>query len=107
MSSTLSTHVLDAERGRPAAGLVVRLSNAAGTTLAEVTTDDDGRARPKVSLDAAPYTLTFDTGAWFAASGRATFYPEVTVAFAVDPALSHHHVAVLLSPYSYTTYRGS
>jgi 5-hydroxyisourate hydrolase len=53
------------------------------------------------------HRATFDTGAYFAASGQEGFFPEVTLAFTVDPARGHHHVPLLLSPYSYTTYRGS
>ena len=104
--STLSTHVLDAALGVPAAGLEVTLSDG-DAVLALASTDDDGRVRFEPDLGRGAHTLTFATGAWFAAAGRSTFFPEVSVVFEVDPGLEHHHVALLLSPYSYTTYRGS
>ena len=58
-------------------------------------------------MNAGPHHLVFATGAYFARTGRDTFYPEVTVTFEVDPGEEHYHVALLLSPFSYTTYRGS
>lgn len=103
--TSISTHVLDAARGRPAADLGVTLSLPDGTTR-ELTTDEDGRARVEDGLTAGPHTFRFATGPWFAAQQRDTFYPEVTVSFAVT-AGEHHHVALLLSPFAYTTYRGS
>ena len=103
--STVSTHVLDAVLGRPAAGLDVVLTGPdGGTTTGR--TDDDGRWRPDGELPAGEHTVRFATGAWFAAQQRETFHPEVTVAFSVAPG-EHHHVALLLSPFAYTTYRGS
>jgi 5-hydroxyisourate hydrolase len=104
---SLSTHVLDATLGTPAAGVPVRLARD-GETLAEAVTDEDGRVR---ELDACAavgaYRVTFDTGAYFAATGQQGFYPEVTITFNVtDPAV-HYHVPLLLSPYAYSTYRGS
>lgn len=103
---TASTHVLDAERGRPAAGLRVTLAatGPGGPDVRTAMTDDDGR----VSWGAVrpgPWTLTFATGEWFAAQERATFYPRVVLD--VEPGTGHHHVAVLLSAFAYTTYRGS
>ncbi|MGY1839925.1 MULTISPECIES: hydroxyisourate hydrolase [unclassified Modestobacter] len=103
--STVSTHVLDAVLGRPAAGLDVVLTLPDGSTTTG-RTDADGRWRPDGDLPAGGHTVRFDTGAWFAAQQRATFHPEVTVAFTVTPG-EHHHVALLLSPFAYTTYRGS
>ncbi len=104
--SSLSTHVLDAVRGLPAQGVALRLS-AAGQTLAEGTTDSDGRHRFSVALDAGDYELTFATGAYFAAAGEACFYPQVSITFTVDPDRPHFHVPILLSPFAYSTYRGS
>ncbi|WP_121255031.1 hydroxyisourate hydrolase [Nocardioides ferulae] len=107
--TTCSTHVLDAALGVPAAGLAVGLAGPDGDPLAEAVTDADGRVRFDADLAPGTHTLTFATGAWFAAAGRETFHPEVRVAFAVadHPAQPHHHVALLLSPFAYTTYRGS
>ena len=106
--TTLSTHVLDTARGRPASGLRVALESAAGEVLARAVTDDDGRA-PDLAparLDPATYRLRFDTGGWFAERGETTFYPEVVVAFTVAGD-DHLHVPLLLSPFGYSTYRGS
>jgi 5-hydroxyisourate hydrolase len=106
--ATCSTHVLDAALGRPAAGVVVLLAGG-GTTVEESTTDADGRVRFAAELTTGPHRLTFATGPWFAAQERDTFFPEVNLVFEVTPAQAdeHHHVALLLSPFAYTTYRGS
>jgi 5-hydroxyisourate hydrolase len=104
--STLSTHVLDAALGRPAAGLVVTLGAPAGDLLATAVTGSDGRVAFDLGLQPGEHRLVLESGSWFAAADRATFFPEITVAFVVAPD-EHHHVAVLLSPFSYTTYRGS
>jgi 5-hydroxyisourate hydrolase len=111
--SGLSTHVLDLALGRPAAGVPVRLDRWRGgwEGLAEVTTDGDGRVARLLPEGAAlipgDYRLTFDTAAYFAARGGESFYPAVTVAFTVRDAAQHHHVPLLLSPFGYSTYRGS
>ena len=109
---TLSTHVLDAALGRPAAGLDVELlapSPGAGSPrpLARARTDDDGRVAFDVELAAGPHTLLFATGPWFEAQSRATFWPEVALSFEATEDPAHHHVALLLGPFSYTCYRGS
>ncbi len=101
--ATLSTHVLDTSRGRPAAGLTVRLE-AAGAVIGEGVTDGDGRiARLGAELAPGDYVVRFDTGAYL---GEAGFYPEVAVAFRVG-ADEHYHVPLLLNPFGYSTYRGS
>jgi 5-hydroxyisourate hydrolase len=97
----ITTHVLDTAHGRPATGVPVRLERD-GETLADLATDDDGRARLAERAEAGRYRLTFDTGAY-----QAGFYPEVSVVFEVTEPGAHHHVPLLLSPYGYTTYRGS
>ena len=103
--STVSTHVLDAALGRPAAGMDVVLTSPDGSTTA-LRTDDDGRARVDAELPAGEHSLRFATGPWFAAQQRDTFFPAVTVTFSL-PDGEHAHVALLLSPFAYTTYRGS
>lgn len=103
--TTLSTHVLDAALGLPAAGLDVTLSGPDGLFLSAATTDADGRLSWLIDLDPGAHVLEFATGEWFAAAGRDTFFPRVTLTVALES--DHTHVAVLLSPYSYTTYRGS
>jgi 5-hydroxyisourate hydrolase len=108
----ITTHVLDTSRGCPAAGVPVVLDRAVDSGWQPVgrsTTDADGRARDLLS--SAPedgrYRLTFDTGAYFSAAGEAAFYPEVSVTFEVSPGEDHYHVPLLLSPFGYSTYRGS
>ena len=104
---SVSTHVLDAVAGRPAAGIAVRLL-AGDSLLAEGVTDDDGRCRLTEEATAAgPHRLVFATGPWSARHGRETFYPEVVLTFAVREPAEHHHVPLLLAPFAYSTYRGS
>jgi 5-hydroxyisourate hydrolase len=107
----ITTHVLDTARGRPAAGVAVRLERRTAAEWTEVgaaETDADGRARTLVpdgaGIEAATYRLRFDTGAYL---GRGAFFPEVVLTFAVTAPEEHHHVPLLLSPFGYTTYRGS
>jgi 5-hydroxyisourate hydrolase len=114
MKSPITTHVLDTGRGRPAAGVPVRLEQitASGEAreIARGVTDDDGRISDLLapgSLRTATYRMTFDTGAYFEATGQRGFYPEVGVVFVVDEPTAHHHVPLLLSPFGYSTYRGS
>jgi 5-hydroxyisourate hydrolase len=109
---TVSTHILDAVAGRPAAGVSVSLSmrDPGGSwLLAEAgVTDADGRLRFATETAAGDYRLTFATGRYFADRGTATFYPEVVITFAaVADGPGHYHVPLLLSPYAYSTYRGS
>ena len=104
---TVSTHVLNATTGQPAAGLELTLSQRRGAEWRELSrraTDQDGRVRD-LAGHAAPgvYRITFQTGAYLAE----TFYPEVTVVFRITDPGAHHHVPLLLSPYAYSTYRGS
>jgi 5-hydroxyisourate hydrolase len=104
---SLSTHVLDAALGQPARGIRVRLERD-GSVLAQTSTDGDGRVRELAAdLAAGTYRLTFDTGGYFAATGQRGFYPEVAVTFTVAEPGQHHHVPLLLSPFAYSTYRGS
>ncbi len=112
----LSTHVLDATSGTPATGIEVILSSG-GTELARATTDDDGRITefPGPPIESGTYTLTFATGEYFARRQTETFYPEVVITFripgqrpdAAPDGKRKFHVPLLLSPYSYSTYRGS
>jgi 5-hydroxyisourate hydrolase len=107
---SLSTHVLDATTGRPAAGLEVSLHRRADDGWEYVvtgTTDDDGRIPALGEPSAGEHRLTFATGAWFARRDQQTFYPQVDVTFEITDAAAHHHVPLLLSPFAYSTYRGS
>ena len=110
--SAVTTHVLDAAQGRPARGIPVRLEATDHDTphvLAEATTDEDGRV-PELGPDRVEpgtYRLVFDTAAYFTASGQTGFYPEVAITFTIADPAQHYHVPVLLSPFAYSTYRGS
>jgi 5-hydroxyisourate hydrolase len=104
--SGVTTHVLDTSRGRPAAGIRVLLERAVDSGWQAVgrgTTDADGRVSDLLAAhpEAGRYRLTFDTSAY------SNFYPEVTVTFVVDHGDEHYHVPLLLSPFGYSTYRGS
>jgi 5-hydroxyisourate hydrolase len=121
---TLSTHVLDATAGRPAADMPVRLERRGpdGWSRAGAgQTGADGRLRLDIGPGIGPgiepgiepgfepgvYRITFGSGAYFAARGTASFYPEVTVTFEMTSEGGHYHVPLLLSPFAYSTYRGS
>lgn len=107
--SGLSTHVLDAVTGLPAAGLVVALYDGGGAELATDATDSDGRIASvtRSGLVDGTYRLAFDTGSWFGARDIENFYPEVSITFAIADTSRHYHVPLLLSPFAYSTYRGS
>ena len=110
--SRVTTHVLDAAAGQPAAGVPVQLLGRVGPEwepLAEGLTDADGRVADLGPTDLAPgaYRLVFDTATYFRAHGVPAFYPEVLVTFSLDEPAAHYHVPLLLSPYAYSTYRGS
>jgi 5-hydroxyisourate hydrolase len=108
--STVSTHVLDAGLGRPAPGVPVRLSRITGdetVVLTTRTTDADGRITEfEPGLEPGTYQLRFDIAEYATTSGQSIFFPEVTVTFAITDE-RHHHVPLLLSPFAYSTYRGS
>jgi 5-hydroxyisourate hydrolase len=107
---TVSTHVLDAMAGRPAAGLAVSLARQDGagwSELASAVTDENGRVAGFPGAgDLAPgvYQLAFATEDYLAVP---TFYPVVTIAFRIRDPAGHYHVPLLLSPWAYSTYRGS
>ena len=110
--SSLSTHVLDAVSGQPAAGVRVSLEGRVGEQwqpLGGGVTDADGRLRDLApdGLDAGVHRLVFATGEYFAATGQTGFYPEVPVVFEVTDPNRHYHIPLLLSPYAFSTYRGS
>ena len=112
--SAITTHILDVSTGVPARGVPVTLELETGEGWEVVgtgTTDDDGRLRDLLDAGAAintgNYRLIFDTEFYFAEQRIESFYPEVTVAFTVRDAAQHYHVPLLLSPFGYSTYRGS
>ncbi|MEX0835385.1 MAG: hydroxyisourate hydrolase [Nitriliruptor sp.] len=110
---SLSTHVLDTSRGVPATGVEVTLERSDGdgwTVLTEGRTDGDGRIGDLVTegeLTSGVHRLTFATAGYCDRSGVTCFFPEVIVTFAVTAPDEHHHVPLLLSPFGYSTYRGS
>ncbi len=107
MSGFLTTHVLDTARGRPAAGVEIelaRLEHGHRSTLCTVTTDADGRARLLDELETGEYELVFAVGDYF---GERAFLDRVPVRFSVSDPAAHYHVPLLVSPWSYSTYRGS
>jgi 5-hydroxyisourate hydrolase len=113
--SQISTHVLDTVKGKPAAGVPVRLQrqNSSGkwTTVSSARTDEDGRCNELLPegaiLAAGTYRLSFDTTNYFAASSVDGLYPAVEILFRVRNGETHFHIPLLLSPNGYTTYRGS
>jgi len=115
---TVSTHILDAVAGHPAAGVAVGLSllapDGSWVPVEAASTDADGRFRFAAPTPAGVYRLTFATGPYFAARSVEAFYPEVAITFtipepqdAVTGIGGHFHVPLLLSPFAYSTYRGS
>jgi len=112
--SAITTHVLDTARGRPAAGVPVTLEvEAAGgwILLGKGTTNADGRVADLMpddtAIEAGVYRLIFDTNTYFAGNSVAAFYPQVTIVFKIENTHQHYHVPLLLSPFGYSTYRGS
>ena len=112
--SAITTHVLDTARGRPAAGLPVTLEvEAAGgwKLVGKGTTNAEGRISDLVpnetAIEAGVYRLIFDTARYFANNNVDAFYPQVTIVFKIENPDQHYHVPLLLSPFGYSTYRGS
>jgi 5-hydroxyisourate hydrolase len=110
---TISTHVLDAAHGAPAEGMRLRLErvdDGAAVPMGEGATNSDGRC-PELTegleVTTGTYRLRFETGEWFARTGTPGFYPVVEVCFEVVDGSAHHHVPLLLSPFAFSTYRGS
>lgn len=111
-SSPITTHVLDTARGRPAAGIPVSLhlqSDESWRELGRGVTNEDGRITDLLG-ESKPqpgkYRLSFETGEYLSAAGK-PFFPEVEIVFEIHDSNQHYHVPLLLSPYGYSTYRGS
>jgi 5-hydroxyisourate hydrolase len=110
---SVSTHVLDIHRGRPAEGVPVTLDRKDGDTFTRIkqgATDADGRVKelvPEGQLTSGTYRITFDTGVYFAAQNVEGFYPEASIVFVIRDPAAHYHVPLLLSAHGYSTYRGS
>ena len=118
MAGYLTTHVLDTARGCPAAGVTIVLSRISGASqrqIAEMTTNADGRTDaaivPKGGLETGIYELLFCTGDYLRANGQTgsepLFLDQIPIRFGISDAGAHYHVPLLLSPFGYTTYRGS
>jgi 5-hydroxyisourate hydrolase len=112
--SAITTHVLDTSLGRPAVGVAVVLERGGQnhwTVVGHGATDADGRLRTlmdeHVALTPGPYRLVFDTRRYFDGRGVRSLYPSVVVIFEVSADQAHYHIPLLLSPFGYTTYRGS
>src|SRR3954453_17898378 len=111
--SKITTHVLDVSLGKPAAGIPVRLESrkqdASWTAVGKGSTDKDGRIAnlaAEEKVQGGTYRLTFDTAAYLR-KGKNAFFPEVSIVFNVEDGSQHYHIPLLLSPFGYSTYRGS
>ncbi|CAM9337920.1 unnamed protein product [Ectocarpus sp. 13 AM-2016] len=115
----ITAHALDTSTGKPACGLPLKLEQKSGggrgggywLLLGSCETNEDGRA-PRLldaghKLSKATYRVTFDTEAYFETAGSRCFYPEVAVVFRVEEPEEHFHIPLLISPFGYSTYRGS
>jgi 5-hydroxyisourate hydrolase len=117
MSSTspITTHILDTALGKPAAGVSVTLSqqapDQAWETLGRGVTNADGRVTdllpPEPRLPSGIYCVHFAVAEYFEGQGQASFYPEVEIRFHLAHPEQHYHIPLLLSPFGFTTYRGS
>ena len=112
--SAITTHVLDTARGCPAAGVPITLelqSDDGWIAIGQGATDGDGRLKTLLADGKRPaagiYRISFDTDAYFRACGIAGFYPSAQIAFRLSDPDQHYHVPLLLSPFGYSTYRGS
>ncbi len=112
--SAITTHVLDTARGRPAAGIAVKLEVRAGEgwkLLGQGRTDTNGRCNAllpeNARLEPGTYRLVFDVGAYFRSQQTETFYEAIPIVFMIRHPEAHYHVPLLVSPYGYSTYRGS
>lgn len=105
----ISSHILDTQIGKPAANVQVKLYNSAGQCIAESLTNADGRvnAFEHTETAAGHYRLVFMTDAYFQSLGIEHFFVSVTIDFCVNDPTQHYHIPLLLSPFAYSTYRGS
>ncbi len=109
MRAPVTTHILDLVRGAPAAGVAVSLYEGADC-IATGMTNDDGRIETwdnPLTVSPGKYRLEFAVAPWFDRQGETSFYEDVHVSFRISDLQVHYHVPLLLSPYGYSTYRGS
>lgn len=112
--SGISTHVLDLANGTPGVGIDITLERAGGAGwnhISAATTDADGRVKALIpsggTLAPGNYKLRFDTAPYFTRNGTAAFFPVIEIVFVVSDPSRNHHVPLLLSPFGYSTYRGT
>lgn len=105
----ISTHILDTSLGQPASAVRVQLLDGTGQLLATALTNADGRISDfqLPQLSTGPYALVFQTQAYFERSDRNSFFPSVAIHFFLDRLDQHYHIPLLISPFAYSTYRGS
>ena len=108
----ITTHVLNTAKGKPAQGIAITLEvlRTKWELVGRGTTDGDGRLKDLAagkSLNPGTHRLTFETGAYFSLRKMDGLYPQVVIVFEVKDARDHYHIPLLLSPYGYSTYRGS
>ena len=108
--STISTHVLDTSRGQPAGGVKISLQRG-DEILGSGVTDNDGRVMDLLGeghqLEIGLHRLVFEVGEYFSSRSSEAFYERITIEFVVSSESDHYHVPLLLSPFGYSTYRGS
>lgn len=107
----ISTHILDTHLGKPASDVDIRLLDATGQLLATAKTNSDGRVLASdfglTHLLAGDYSLEFATKAYFDTQQIKTFFPKAVIHFSITDAQQHYHIPLLISPFAYSTYRGS
>lgn len=113
MRSPITTHILDTHLGKPAYNVpieLLKLTSEGFEKIAQGLTDDDGRITdllPTGAIESGVYQMRFDTGSYHSSLGILGFYPEVVVTFEISASDEHYHIPLLLSPFAYSTYRGS
>lgn len=105
---SLSSHILDTTLGQPVEGMVIELTTPKGQS-AQVVTNQDGRCNQWQDIELGPgvHTLRFHTGPYLLAQHGSAFYPYVDIHFEIQPNQGHYHIPLLISPYGYSSYRGS
>lgn len=107
----ISSHILDTTLGKPASNVELNLFNAEGTLLATAFTNEDGRVLvPDFGLNeihVGDYSIEFGVKAYFSKLNTATFFPKVVIHFSITDSTQHYHIPLLISPFAYSTYRGS
>lgn len=107
----ISTHILDTHLGKPASNVEIKLFSANGGLLATAFTNEDGRVLANDfgldSIQVGDYSLEFATKSYFSAKNLDTFFPKAVIHFSIGNTEQHYHIPLLISPFAYSTYRGS